>query len=129
MARDHNVRSVGEAPRPYLHLPAEPERGIGLVVRTTMPAAAALPMLREAIRTLEPSVVFTEDTTAAQIAAATMAPTKVAAYASAAFGGLALLLAAVGLYGVDRLRRQPADARNRHPHGAGREARPGAAAW
>ena len=100
VARDHNVRSVGEAPRPYLHLPAEPERGIGLVVRTTMPAAAALPMLREAIKTLEPSVVFTEDTTAAQIAAATMAPTKVAAYASAAFGGLALLLAAVGLYGV-----------------------------
>jgi predicted permease len=100
VARDHNVRSVGEAPRPYLHLPAEPERGIGLVVRTTMPAAAALPMLREAITTLEPSVIFTEDTTAAQIAAATMAPTKVAAYASAAFGGLALLLAAVGLYGA-----------------------------
>jgi predicted permease len=100
VARDHNVRSVGEGPRPYLHMPAEPERGIGLVVRTTMPAAAALPMLREAIRTLEPSVIFTEDTTAAQIAAATTAPTKVAALASATFGGLALLLAAVGLYGV-----------------------------
>jgi len=100
IARDHKVRSVGEARRPYLHLPAEPARGIGLVVRTTMPAAAALPMLREAIRTLEPSVVFTEDTTAALIAAATMGPTKVAAFAAAAFAGLALLLAAVGLYGA-----------------------------
>ena len=100
VARDHDVRSVGEAPRPYLHMPAEPERGIGLVVRTTMPAEAALPMLRDAIRTLEPSVVFTEDATAAQIAAMTLAPTKVAAMAAAAFGGLALLLAAVGLYGV-----------------------------
>jgi putative ABC transport system permease protein len=100
VARDHNVRSVGEAPRPYLHMPAGSERGIGLIVRTTMPAAAALPMLREAIRTLEPSVVFTEDTTAARIAATTMAPTKVAAFATAAFSGLALLLAAVGLYGV-----------------------------
>ena len=100
VARDHDVRSVGEARRPYLHLPAEPERGIGLVVRTTMPAEAALPMLRDAIRTLEPSVVFTEDTTAAQIASATMIPTRMAAFAAAAFGGLALLLAAVGLYGV-----------------------------
>ena len=100
IARDHKVRSVGEVPRPYLHMPAGPERGIGLIVRTAMPAAAALPMLREAIRTLEPSVVFTEDTTAAQITATTMAPTKVAAFATAAFSGLALLLAAVGLYGV-----------------------------
>ena len=100
VARDHDIRSVGEARRPYLHLPAEPERGIGLIVRTTMPAEAALPMLREAIRTLEPSVVFTEDTTAAQIASATMTPTRMAAFAAAAFGGLALLLAAVGLYGV-----------------------------
>jgi predicted permease len=100
VARDHNVRSVGEARRPYLHLPAGPGRGIGLVVRTTMPAEAALPMLRAAIRALEPSVVFTEDTTAAQIASTTMIPTRMAAIAAAAFGGLALLLAAVGLYGV-----------------------------
>ena len=61
VARDHDIRSVGEARRPYLHLPAEPERGIGLVVRTAMPAEAALPMLRDAIRALEPSVVFTEE--------------------------------------------------------------------
>jgi predicted lysophospholipase L1 biosynthesis ABC-type transport system permease subunit len=100
VARDHDVRSVGEPRRPYLHVPAEAERGIGLLVRTAMPAEAALPMLREAIRKLEPSVVFTEDTTAAQIASATMTPTRMAAVAAAAFGGLALLLAAVGLYGV-----------------------------
>jgi predicted permease len=100
VARDHDVRAVGEAPRPYLHVPAEPQRGIGLIVRTTMPAGAALPMLREAIRALEANVVFTEETSAAQIASATMTPTRIAVYASAAFGGLALLLAAVGLYGV-----------------------------
>ena len=48
VARDHKVRSVGEAPRPYLHLPSPPSEGIGLVVRTTVPAGAALPMLRRA---------------------------------------------------------------------------------
>jgi ABC-type antimicrobial peptide transport system permease subunit len=57
-------------------------------------------MLRQAIRGLEPNVVFTEETSAAQIAAATTTPTRIAALAAAAFGGLALLLAAVGLYGV-----------------------------
>ncbi len=100
VARDHDVRSVGESPRPYLHVPAEPERGVGLIVRTTMRAEAALPMLRDAIRRLEPTVVFTEEASAARIAAATLTPTRLAAFAGAAFGGLALLLAAVGLYGV-----------------------------
>ena len=100
VARDHDVRSVGESRRPYLHVPAEPERGVGLIVRTTMRAEAALPMLRDAIRRLEPTVVFTEEASAARIAAATMTPTRLAAFAAAAFGALALLLAAVGLYGV-----------------------------
>jgi predicted lysophospholipase L1 biosynthesis ABC-type transport system permease subunit len=100
VARDHKVRSVGESPRPYLHMPAEASRSIGLVVRTTMAAEDALPTLRQAIRALEPNVVFIDESTAAEVAAGTMVPTKAAALAAAAFGGLALLLAAIGLYGV-----------------------------
>ena len=49
IARDHKVRSVGEAPRPYLHTPAGKSEAIGLVVRTTTAPAAALPMLRQAL--------------------------------------------------------------------------------
>ncbi|MGE0455023.1 MAG: ADOP family duplicated permease [Vicinamibacteria bacterium] len=100
VARDHKVRSVGEEPRPYLHLPAEAGRGVSLVVRTQTSAEAALPMLREAVLKLEPDVVFTEDVGAAQIAATTLAPTRIGAAILGAFGALALLLAAVGLYGV-----------------------------
>jgi predicted permease len=100
VARDHKVRSVGEPPRPYLHLPARPSQGIGLIVRTTTPAAGALPMLREAILKLEPEILFTEDVPAAQVAATTVAPTRIGAMVLGAFGALALLLAAVGLYGV-----------------------------
>ena len=40
VARDHKVRSVGEAPRPYLHLPATPVARIALVVRTAQPGAS-----------------------------------------------------------------------------------------
>jgi predicted permease len=100
VARDHKVRSIGEQPRPYLHLPASPSRSVGLVVRTATPAASALPMLREVIWKIDPEILFTEDVPAEQVAAATIAPTRIGAFVLGAFGALALLLAAVGLYGV-----------------------------
>jgi predicted permease len=100
VARDHDVRSVGEDPRPYLHVPARRSSSIGLIVRTTVPAVSALPTLRQALWRLEPNIVFTEDVSAEEIAATTMAPTRIGATLLASFGALALLLAAVGLYGV-----------------------------
>lgn len=100
IARDHAVRSVGESPRPYLHLPGGEGTGIGLIVRTKTAAASALPALRQAVWALEPDVVFREDVPAADVAEATMAPTRIAAGLLGSFGALALLLAAVGLYGV-----------------------------
>ena len=100
VSRDHKVRSVGEAPRSYLHLPATASRSLGLVVRTAQPSTAALPMLRETILRLEPDVVFTEDVSAEQVAATTVAPTRIGAMILGAFGALALVLAAVGVYGV-----------------------------
>ena len=69
-------------------------------MRTATPAAAALPMLREALWKLEPDILFTDDTSAEQVAATTVAPTRIGAMVLGAFGALALLLAAVGLYGV-----------------------------
>jgi putative ABC transport system permease protein len=100
IARDHKVRSVGEAPRSYLHVPDSPSLGVGLIVRTRVPAANALPMLRKAVWALEPNVLFTEDVPAVQVAATTMMPTRLGAMAAGAFGALALLLAAIGLYGL-----------------------------
>ena len=100
IARDHKVRSVGEAPRAYLHLPASPSTAVGLVVQTATTSEAALPMLRQALLGLEPAIVFTEDTSAAEVAETTMAPTRIAALVVGAFGALALVLATVGLYGV-----------------------------
>ncbi len=100
IARDHKVRSVGEAPRPYLHVPSGRSQSVNLVVRTTMPATAALPGLRTALWGLEPNIVFTEDVPVQQVADTTVAPTRVGAMVLMAFGALALGLAAVGVYGV-----------------------------
>jgi predicted permease len=97
VARDHAVRSVGEEPRPYLHLPTDEG---GLLVRTTTPAVSALPMLRETLWKLEPNIVFKDDVSAAEVAAETMGPTRIGAGLLGTFGALALLLAAIGLYGV-----------------------------
>jgi predicted permease len=100
VARDHKVRSVGEAPRPYLHRPSGGGLDLGLIVRTTTPPTSALPMLRDALWKLEPDIVFTEDAPASQIAETTLAPTMIGATVLSAFGALALVLAAVGVYGV-----------------------------
>jgi len=100
VARDHKVRSIGEAPRSYLHLPIGPSRIVSLAVRTAGPSAGVIPALRSAILELEPAVVFTDDVAAAEVASRTLLPTRVGALLLGSFGGLALLLAAVGLYGV-----------------------------
>ena len=100
VVRDHKVRSVGEQPRAYMHVPIRPGRAVPLAVRTTVPAAQALPELRAAILALEPQIVFTEARPASEVVATTVAPTRIGALLLGAFGVLALLLAAVGLYGV-----------------------------
>jgi putative ABC transport system permease protein len=57
-------------------------------------------MLKEALWAIEPDILFTDDATAEEVAATTVAPTRIGAMVLGAFGALALLLAAVGLYGV-----------------------------
>ena len=83
-----------------MHRPGGPSRQLDLIVRTATPARAALPMLRAALLALEPEIVFTSDVPAEDVAATTVAPTRIGAVVLGAFGALALLLAAVGVYGV-----------------------------
>jgi predicted permease len=101
VSRDHKVRSVGEDPRSYLHVPGGlKDTSQSYIVRTATPPASALPMLRDALWSLEPDIVFTEDVAAADVADTTMLPTRIGAVMLGAFGALALGLAAIGLYGV-----------------------------
>jgi predicted permease len=100
VARDHKVRSAGEAPTPYAHLPIGRSRSIELVVRTTGPAAALVPALKQAVWALEPDAVFTAEGAATEAVETTLAPTRIGAALIGVVGVLALLLAAVGLYGV-----------------------------
>jgi predicted permease len=102
IVRDYKVRSLGEAPRPYLHFAwrQEPSRGVTVLARTSGPAAAFIGSLRQAVLEMEPDIAFSEDGTVADLIRDSLVPTRIGAGLIGAFGALALLLAAVGLYGV-----------------------------
>jgi predicted permease len=102
VARDHTVRSVGEEPRPYMHFvwAQTPSVLTTVMARVRGDAAAAIPLLEREILALNPEIVFTEKATAQEVVDLTLLPTRAGAGLLGAFAGLALALAAVGLYGV-----------------------------
>jgi len=81
-----------------------------LFVRASGDPIAALPAVRAAVRRLEPNTVLYETRTLTAIAEESAAVTRLATRLLAGFAAIALLLAAVGVYGVMsyrvRLRRR-----------------------
>lgn len=102
VSRNHKVRSLGEKPRPYIHFARSqsPTTAVNIVARTRGQAESVLPVIRNEILKMEPEIVFTDEGTAAEVVELTLLPTRLGARLLGAFGALALLLAAVGLYGV-----------------------------
>jgi ABC-type antimicrobial peptide transport system permease subunit len=56
--------------------------------------------MRQRVQQLDPAVVLTDEGTVEELLQATLMPTRLGASLLGSFGALALLLAAVGLYGV-----------------------------
>jgi predicted permease len=102
VARDHKVRTVGEDPRPYIHFAwaQSPSLLTTVMVRTSGSAESILPALEREILAMDSDIVFSEKATAQEVVDFTLLPTRAGAALLGAFGALALLLAAVGLYGV-----------------------------
>jgi putative ABC transport system permease protein len=104
IARDAQYDRFGEADPLLLYVPLPPRYGMGgfpgdIFVRTSRDAEEMKPLLRAESRALDPNIILDlysiEDEAARQ-----QSPTRISAGMSAGLGLFALLLAAVGLYGV-----------------------------
>ena len=102
VARDSKYRTLGEAPAPFLYLPLlqNHETGMTLHVRTLGDPAALTGAVRREIGALERNLPATEIRPMTELLSRSLFPARMGAVLLAAFGLLALLLAAVGLYGV-----------------------------
>jgi len=101
IVEDYKVDTPGEAPKPYIHVPLPRETTYAsLIVRTTTPAAGSLRALEQELRTLDPDLVFFATGTFRGLAGVRLFPIRAGAWLIGSFGVLALILAAVGLYGI-----------------------------
>jgi ABC-type antimicrobial peptide transport system permease subunit len=99
-----NIRraSLADDPRADLYFPFERESipSITLFIRTSGDPIAALPAVRAAVRRLEPNAVIYETRTLENIAEQSAASTRLATRLLGGFAVIALVLAAIGVYGV-----------------------------
>jgi macrolide transport system ATP-binding/permease protein len=102
VAKTAKYNGVAEEPIPFIYQPLmQNYTPAGTVhVRTAGPAAPLAPSVRAALREVDPTLaLFNIQTLEDQVADA-LAPLRTNVILLTAFGGLALLLAAIGLYGV-----------------------------
>jgi predicted lysophospholipase L1 biosynthesis ABC-type transport system permease subunit len=99
-----DIRRAGlsDAPRADMYFPFEhsPSPSITLFLKTTGDPGAAAPVVRSVLRELEPSIVLIETRSLGDIAAESMAVTRLAFWLLGVFALVALTLAGVGVYGV-----------------------------
>jgi putative ABC transport system permease protein len=84
----------------YLPYTQSPRRSFTFVVRTSGTAVGIVDGIRSAVRAVDPTVPVFDASTLDDQLADSRAPRRVAALLTGSFAALALLLAAVGIYGV-----------------------------
>jgi macrolide transport system ATP-binding/permease protein len=102
VAKDSKYQSVRETPKPFFYVPLRQNfaRGAGLYIRTPLsPETMATALARE-VHALDPDLALYEVITLQEQVDRSTSPQQVAVTLVGVLGGLALLLAAIGLYGV-----------------------------
>jgi len=101
VAKVSKYRTLTEAPQPFFYVPLRQSLpGGALYVRTSLPADAVGPTLMRKVHALDPNLASGEMITMQEEIDRSTAVQRIAVNMLGVFGGLALLLAAVGLYGV-----------------------------
>ncbi len=102
VARDGKYGTFGEAPQPYAFFPIGQEyRGrTSVIVRTDRPVEAMLPEVRRVTRALDPELAVLGMKTVEQYLERLLSIYQMGAVLLGMFAGCALLLSAVGLFGL-----------------------------
>jgi len=102
VVRDSKYGSLAEGAVPvaYLPLAQNHESGMTLYVRASVPPGTLAAALRREIQRLEPNLPVPEIRTMSETIGTSLYAARIGAWLISAFGGLALLLAVVGVYGV-----------------------------
>ncbi|MDB4877944.1 MAG: permease [Gemmatimonadetes bacterium] len=103
VAGDIRNEGPGVPARPMLYANHRQEawdRSLAVVVRTAGDPQTAAPALRRAVRTMDPSLAIRDIKTLNDVVGASLAPRRFALGLAACFAAIALLLAAIGIYGV-----------------------------
>lgn len=104
IAADTRHTGLDESVSQQVYMPERhwqfPETRMVLVARVERDAASAVGAIREAVRSVDPLQPVTRIATMEQVVARSTAQRRLGAILFASFGGLALLLAAAGIYGV-----------------------------
>ena len=99
---DSKHQALNERPQPVLYFPLaqNPISTVRMMVRATGDPAALIPAIRESFRTIDPNLPLYDVRTMTEHMKTAVFAQRMAADLLGAMGVLALLLAAVGLYGV-----------------------------
>jgi predicted permease len=99
---DSKYWSLTEQPTPvaYLPLSQQHETGVVLYVRTGAAPASLIAAVRREVQSLEPNLPLPELRTVSETVSSSLYAARMGARLLAVFGGLALLLAAIGVYSV-----------------------------
>jgi macrolide transport system ATP-binding/permease protein len=101
IAKMSKYQNLTEIPQPFYYAPLlQTGGGSGLEVRTALPPETLTKALRSEIQKLDSNLILGEVITMREQVDRTTAVERTALGMLALFGGLALLLAAIGLYGV-----------------------------
>ncbi len=102
LSANYRVNTMGEQATPYIHFAAtqRPSNGYEVLARTGGDPARLLAAVRKELLSMEPNLVFLQNQTMQNQVGATLFPAKAGAFAVSAVGLVAMLLAAIGLYGV-----------------------------
>jgi macrolide transport system ATP-binding/permease protein len=102
VVRDSKYRTLAEEPMPFLYQPVtqQHETGMTLLVRTTRDPAAIVAELRRTLVGIEPNLPLSNVQPLSVLLASSLYPARMGARLLSLFALVALVLAAVGLYGV-----------------------------